>query len=78
MTIGEYAMIGAGAVVTKDIPDYGFVFGIPAYLKGFVCQCGMKLQDKDKEKNGEKVVLKCLHCDKELEIDYETYKNVIE
>ena len=80
VTIGAYAMIGAGSVVTKDVPDYGFVFGIPAHLKGFVCQCGMKLQykDKDKEKNGEKVILKCLHCDKELEIDYETYKNVIE
>ena len=80
VTIGEYAMIGAGSVVTKDVPDYGFVFGIPARLKGFVCQCGMKLQDKDKEKekNGEKIILKCLRCEKELEIDYGVYKNVIE
>lgn len=78
VTIGAYAMVGAGAVVTKDIPDYGFVFGIPARLKGFVCQCGMKLQYKDKEKKGEKLVLKCQHCGKELELDYELYKDVID
>ncbi len=74
--IGEYAMIGAGAVVTKDIPDYGFVFGNPARLKGFVCRCGRKLQDK--EKDSEKVILKCPRCGKEVEIDRETYENVIE
>jgi UDP-2-acetamido-3-amino-2,3-dideoxy-glucuronate N-acetyltransferase len=76
VTIGKYAMVGAGAVVTKDILDYGFVSGVPARLKGFVCQCGMKLQCT--EKKGEKVILKCLHCGKELEIDYEIYKNVID
>ena len=71
VTIGEYAMIGAGAVVTKDIPEYGFVLGNPARLKGFVCRCGRKLQDKEKDR--EKVILKCPRCGKEVEIDHETY-----
>ena len=42
-TIGRYAFIGAGSVVTKDIPDYALVFGNPAVLRGWVCNCGIKL-----------------------------------
>ena len=43
VTIGTYALIGAGAVVTKDIPDYALVYGNPALQHGWVCQCGEKL-----------------------------------
>lgn len=43
VTIGRWAMIGAGAVVTRDVPDYGLVYGNPAQLRGFVCPCGEKL-----------------------------------
>jgi len=42
ITIGEYAMIGAGSVVTKDIPNHQLWFGNPATFKGFVCKCGNK------------------------------------
>ena len=42
-TIGEYALIGAGAVVTKDIPPYALVVGNPAKITGWMCQCGVKL-----------------------------------
>ena len=42
-TIGRYAFIGAGSVVTKDIPDYALVYGNPAALRGWVCNCGIKL-----------------------------------
>jgi len=42
-TIGKYAFVGAGTVVTKDIPDYGMVVGTPARLIGWMCACGMKL-----------------------------------
>ncbi len=41
--IGKYAFIGAGAVVTKDIPDYALAYGNPAKVQGWVCQCGIKL-----------------------------------
>lgn len=44
ITIGEYAFIGAGAVVTKDVPPYALVYGNPASLKGWMCECGVKLQ----------------------------------
>jgi len=43
VTIGEYAMVGAGSVVTKDIKDYNLVVGNPARVIGFVCKCGHKL-----------------------------------
>jgi UDP-2-acetamido-3-amino-2,3-dideoxy-glucuronate N-acetyltransferase len=37
--IGQYAFIGAGSVVTKDVPDYALVYGNPGKIKGWVCQC---------------------------------------
>ena len=46
-TIGKYALIGAGAVVTKNIPDYALVMGNPARIKGYVCKCGEKLSFDD-------------------------------
>jgi len=45
-TIGRYALIGAGAVVTKDVPDYGIVVGNPAKVSGWICRCGTKLISK--------------------------------
>jgi len=42
-TIGAYAFVGAGAVVTRDVPDYGLVTGNPARPRGWMCACGIKL-----------------------------------
>lgn len=42
VTIGQYAFIGAGSVVTKDVPDYAIVYGNPASVKGFVDEQGNK------------------------------------
>jgi len=46
ITLGEYCFIGAGSVVTHDIPPYAMAYGNPAQIHGWVCKCGVKL-DKD-------------------------------
>lgn len=43
VTIGRYALVGAGAVVTKDVPDYAIVYGNPARRQGWACECGRAL-----------------------------------
>jgi UDP-2-acetamido-3-amino-2,3-dideoxy-glucuronate N-acetyltransferase len=43
VTIGRYAFVGAGSVVTKDVPDYALMYGNPAVLRGWMCNCGIKL-----------------------------------
>lgn len=43
VTIGRYAFIGAGAVITKDVPDYALMMGSPARVSGWMCECGVKL-----------------------------------
>ncbi|MGQ9750718.1 Gfo/Idh/MocA family oxidoreductase [Desulfosoma sp.] len=43
ITIGTYAFVGAGAVVTRDVPDYALVLGNPARVVGWMCRCGVKL-----------------------------------
>ena len=45
-TIGENAFVGAGAVVTKDVPAYALVYGNPARIQGWMCECGRKLAFK--------------------------------
>jgi UDP-2-acetamido-3-amino-2,3-dideoxy-glucuronate N-acetyltransferase len=42
-TLGQYCFIGAGSVVTRDVPDYALIVGNPGRLRGFVCYCGEKL-----------------------------------
>lgn len=43
-TIGEYAFIGAGAVVNQDVPPYALMVGVPAKRKGWMCSCGVQLK----------------------------------
>ena len=42
--LGKYCFVGAGAVVTKDVPDYALVYGSPARVRGWMCQCGEQLE----------------------------------
>ena len=44
-TLGEYAFVAAGAVVTKDVLPYALVVGVPAHRIGWMCQCGERLKD---------------------------------
>jgi UDP-2-acetamido-3-amino-2,3-dideoxy-glucuronate N-acetyltransferase len=59
-TIGEYALVGAGAVVASDVPDYAMVVGVPARQIGWVCFCGDRLPDAQDPS--------CTSCGKQYEI----------
>lgn len=56
-TLGEYAFVGAGAVVTKDVPPYAMVYGNPARIRGWACECGVKLDFQGSEAT-------CIECSK--------------
>jgi len=47
VTIGEFALVGAGSVVTKNVPSQGLVYGNPARLQGYVCKCGQPLTKQE-------------------------------
>ncbi|MFQ6064312.1 MAG: acyltransferase [Candidatus Bathyarchaeia archaeon] len=70
-TIGEHAMVGAGSVVTKDIPPRALAYGNPAKIRGFVCKCGrrlMKMEERQKT-----ILMKCPSCNEKYEIPKEDY-----
>ena len=65
VTIGRFAVIGAGAAVTKDVPDYGLAFGNPAKLICYVCECGQRLTTMN-QKGGRAFI--CSKCGKEIQV----------
>jgi len=62
VVIGRFAMVGAGAVVTKDVPDYGLVVGNTARLVGYVCKCGRKLKSVEGKRESGMKVMQCSVC----------------
>ena len=58
-TLGKYSFVGAGAVVTKDVPDYTLVTGNPAKIAGWFCACGTKLEMSLEDDEEEVICKKC-------------------
>ena len=57
VTIGAWAFVAAGAVVTRDVPEYALMAGVPARRIGWACRCGVSLR-------GDTEVLKCMDCNR--------------
>ncbi|HAR94382.1 MAG TPA: N-acetyltransferase [Deltaproteobacteria bacterium] len=71
VTIGRYALVGAGAVVKQDVPDYAIVAGVPARQIGWTCKCGTRLSIpglKNKGVTEDIGVAKCLYCGNEYQL----------
>lgn len=60
VVIGRFAMVGAGSLVAKSVPDYALVYGNPAKLMGYVCICGAKIAKI--EEKGKNLILHCSKC----------------
>jgi serine acetyltransferase len=71
VSIGRFAMIGAGAVVTRDVPDHGIVVGNPARLRAFACACGRPLEHLEGQADG--MHRRCPFCGTEVTIPLQDY-----
>ncbi len=72
-TLGKFSFVGAGSVVTRDVPDYALVFGNPARIQGWMCQCGTKLHFQEA---GDREVACCERCGSRYEKHAQTVKPV--
>lgn len=78
VTIGQWAMVGAGSIVTVSVPGFGLVYGAPARLRGFVCKCGRVLDiDKIEKEDKSNVFLKCAECKEVICLQKNIYNKVL-
>lgn len=68
VTIGEWAMVAAGAVVTKDVKNHALVIGVPARQRGWVCMCGQILDEH----------MECSNCRRKYRLHDERLERIIE
>ncbi|MFX0108655.1 MAG: acyltransferase [Candidatus Hodarchaeota archaeon] len=76
IVLGEYCMVGSGAVVTANVPRFGLVVGNPAKLVGFVCKCGIPLSE-EKERTKVLVTLHCGKCKEDISISLSDYERKV-
>jgi acetyltransferase-like isoleucine patch superfamily enzyme len=67
--IGDWALVGAGAVVTASVPAHALVLGCPARLRGIVCRCGQRIQPTPPHTHTPTVLLSCPTCGATVEVD---------
>lgn len=67
VTIGEYAMVGAGSVVARDVPAFALVLGNPAEVRNWICYCGRRLENALRESETV-TIYRCNTCGREVEI----------
>ena len=61
-TLGRYSFVGAGAVVTRDVPDYALVYGNPARIRGWACYCGVGLTFATSAHDEQLEESECVEC----------------
>jgi acetyltransferase-like isoleucine patch superfamily enzyme len=71
-TIGEYSLVGAASVITKNVPKHSLVVGNPAKIVGFVCKCANKLSEFTVHENNIESI--CQKCDQTVIIDTVAYE----
>ena len=79
VSVGKWAIVGAGSVVTRNVPDYGLAYGNPARLAGFVCPCGQRLtlQLLSPQETVDKAILECPSCNSRVAIPLEVYHQIL-